>query len=1831
MSHLTKKILSFLFIASGLFLFAHLGFAQDANTVGMEFGAETGLGSEDPRIMAANIVRIFLAFLGVVAISLMIYAGFIWMTSQGNIEKIDKAKKIITGAIIGLVIVLSAFAIASFVISQILDATQGSDGDDYSGGDNIENIGGGGGGTSCDGNPLTSQCEPDVSLCAEGEYCDDHNCTCETEGNVGDPCDSDPETDQCEADDNMCAEHLKCDSETCLCGGAPVIESVTPAGGFCEGDPNISCQRNGDCPDSECDRGTPNGAPGNLVTIRGKYFGTSTGQVYFSDGSGFNAQAVMPSEKNPDCTDNWDDNQVIVVVPEGAENGPIMLMRSDEEEDTTDNSRGDKLPDFVVNDIERPGLCLLDPEEGRLNDPISYYGLNLSQSTAYFGSYETNKEAKNSNFASPLSGSAEVPLIEAGETTSFVVKDDTSSNVLDFAKIKEPDSGPFINYFEPIQGPPGQYITIHGDGFGKSGAGKTVYFGDEVTGVEAGFDFPEVCSDSVWTDDQIVIKVPEGLSDGEYFLTVELTNEVINTESIVPAEGRSPTFTVDSSLPLAPSLCKIEPTMGPHNIPISLWGEYFGSSKDTVRFYKNKDQTGDAINYWGTEEDAAKIDTFVHLEAASGPVKVVKENLEGNGMNYRVGNCNKAEEPDSACGEQICCPAGTFKEGRCADSQDACLIDIPTSVYEWEFDTNAEGGLGDPCYINASTTPECTPTHGPCEDGLFCNPDTCKCELEESLYDNCEQRNQDTGNCDPVICPNSPGECSYRSAEDCDPDCSSLSSCEEGECTYNEILDNCVVNNSSCHPSTLTEETLGGETQVYTQYCDRYNGQTYWHLNTTQSCPDSWINIDNEVCIDEDSAGDCDICDIGVCKDTESGSVCAIDEEMCGEGNIGVCECCCRIGKGQQDCCSFQVPEGYTVPDGFDVSDQGFLSLICDGNCGNDTTGEDTNTYGNCSGCRIEDESGNVDQELSDQACVCDDTSGKYCDVGADPDGDGEPEGVCRDCVALSNAKSCSAHHSTCCVDAMNSDNCTGGEGDFDMVSGDDPDLAYCRYHQCTDEGDRCDTDNNPVPESDNDVYSSPDKCISECRGAPELGVSCFSGAADNCNTSICPDPFQCMNEDGSGPSYPDDCGVCCCRPGTNECESLNPNNPYLTCQPDQGSCTGEDRGLCCGCDGDQSCGNTATVGCGTDTCCHVRPEIFSTIPEDNADNVCANTIISAQFDQTMNINSFTGNVLVVGEYDGNCPEGTEYLADASNGENLAVENPFLAKGGAFPPNNFISFFKNISVKIKDIFGRMYAVIVGENVFADSPSPDKNYCAVTGSVNEDHNAAGHTELSFSPDELLDTNRKYFVIIKGDENLDSRAGVMSEWNVGMNASDVSPVDSSASFNGKDYPHSYIWSFTTMADQGNNGVCEISKVEVEPASYLFQTTDGDSNENDDNSEDPTFDTVRDNDKVFTAKALNTNDKEITPVTGYAWEWDWEMINSDVAEIYQAPFNETDRRQLIRAISGVTDAKTKVAAAVNITDSSYSAAGDGVGGDADIRVFLCQNPWPPVRDDGTWYPWRDNIEGMNCISGSGDCMAMNYQFYYCRDRASKNTVDDLPAIQSRDSKIRGRTPEILKEVYFFREETPDVDEIELATTTDAGIEEGGKIALVWSDYAEDNAPAGEEVDRYNIYYDTDSGLPYRDTIEVDPSTSHYESGPYIIEGLTNGQTYFFAITAVYSNGQESSFSNEISMVPRDVSGPVAPSIDGVVPRDGAIDVEWSDQSDGEAVSFKIHYKASDTCSDSLNFGDQITLPYSESDTTTISGLSNGVDYCIGMTAMDENGNSSATTTSGVVTPQG
>lgn len=89
-------------------------------------GEAYGVGAEEPRSLPeiiGGIIQTALSILGIVAALLIIYAGYVWMTARGKEERVTKAKETLEAAIIGLVIIMAAYAITYFVVDRLMQAS----------------------------------------------------------------------------------------------------------------------------------------------------------------------------------------------------------------------------------------------------------------------------------------------------------------------------------------------------------------------------------------------------------------------------------------------------------------------------------------------------------------------------------------------------------------------------------------------------------------------------------------------------------------------------------------------------------------------------------------------------------------------------------------------------------------------------------------------------------------------------------------------------------------------------------------------------------------------------------------------------------------------------------------------------------------------------------------------------------------------------------------------------------------------------------------------------------------------------------------------------------------------------------------------------------------------------------------------------------------------------------------------------------------------------------------------------------------------------------------------------------------------------------------------------------------------------------------------------------------------------------------------------------------------------------------------------------------------------------------------------------------------------
>lgn len=89
-----------------------------------------GFNAEATDLSAAqfvgSIINAALALIGVIFFAQMVYAGYLWMTARGEKDQVEKAQDTIRRSVIGIVIVLAAWAVTVFVVNAVIGASGAS-------------------------------------------------------------------------------------------------------------------------------------------------------------------------------------------------------------------------------------------------------------------------------------------------------------------------------------------------------------------------------------------------------------------------------------------------------------------------------------------------------------------------------------------------------------------------------------------------------------------------------------------------------------------------------------------------------------------------------------------------------------------------------------------------------------------------------------------------------------------------------------------------------------------------------------------------------------------------------------------------------------------------------------------------------------------------------------------------------------------------------------------------------------------------------------------------------------------------------------------------------------------------------------------------------------------------------------------------------------------------------------------------------------------------------------------------------------------------------------------------------------------------------------------------------------------------------------------------------------------------------------------------------------------------------------------------------------------------------------------------------------------------
>ncbi len=445
-------------------------------------------------------------------------------------------------------------------------------------------------------------------------------------------------------------------------------EQIDCGGSECRACNGLACTDNSDCASGLCFDGActsfpileeaiaDNGAPGTIITLRGRNFGTNPGSVVFL-GEGGDADDRIA--EFPDCANTWQNDQILVVIPEG-NSGPIRIETADGFFDTSDDNKGANFA-IEVNEIVRPSLCGITPQSQIAGSGIQLDGFG-------FGT-ETESVLIGQFLATDISGwsdafiqNATIPNIEASRYSVRVQVGEEVSNPV-YLQTRPSPTLPVLTSVSPNAGPVGQIFSVRGENLLGTVVAKFI---DPVSGTItlASTDLPRACLNFV-SPNQRSFRVPR-LEPGPYQLFVE-------TDA---GKSNSLDFTVNNANRL-PGLCALEPDNGPIGTEVILHGEGFGSQTGTVRFNPRIDDP--TINSWRDTQVSA----LVPPQATSGPVQgITTGGVLSNELAFNVGTCS----PDSCsngfecCGNGACQPTGT-----CADVAPIC-------TYSWVFGTGA--GLG---------------------------------------------------------------------------------------------------------------------------------------------------------------------------------------------------------------------------------------------------------------------------------------------------------------------------------------------------------------------------------------------------------------------------------------------------------------------------------------------------------------------------------------------------------------------------------------------------------------------------------------------------------------------------------------------------------------------------------------------------------------------------------------------------------------------------------------------------------------------------------------------------------------------------------------------------------------------------------------------------------------------------------------------------------------------------------------------------------------------------------------------------------------------------------
>lgn len=333
-------------------------------------------------------------------------------------------------------------------------------------------------------------------------------------------------------------------------------------------------------------------------------------------------------------------------------------------------------------------------------------------------------------------------------------------------------------------------------------------------------------------------------------------------------------------------------------------------------------------------------------------------------------------------------------------------------------------------------------------------------------------------------------------------------------------------------------------------------------------------------------------------------------------------------------------------------------------------------------------------------------------------------------------------------------------------------------------------------------------------------------------------------------------------------------------------------------------------------------------------------------------------------------------------------------------------------------------------------------------------------------------------------------------------------------------------------------------------------------------------------------------------------WDNVSGATSyTIYQGtsasgPFTATTVNSSPYTVTGLTNGQTYYFAvgANNSAGSGPMSAPIGVTPNIPVTV-------PSVP---SWLAATGGDASASLVWNSSDG-AVSYNIYqsdtetgtYVKVRSSANTSDIITGLTNNHTywfKVTAQNEAGESAMSVSAQATPQAPVVVPPAPTSVNVLAGNNSATVSWDPS-DGATS------YTIYQGTSASGPFTAIVTV-------TSSPYTVTGLTNGQTYYFAVGANNSAGN-GAMSSPVGVTPKSpVTVPPVPS--GLAASGGNATVSLSWNASVGAVSYNIYQSDTET-------GTYIQVKNSATTSDNLTGLTNGQTYWFKVTALNEAGESS------------